>query len=142
MSASPLRVSFSFPPIAASVNPRLVVNFAAVDLAELTTRYAHPLAIYMGGDMRLEHTPRETQAAIAARRMRAIAAGSRSILATIREVTEDAEHRFLVRADWSYRDAAGAEVGTSSIRYYCRIGPDGVPKVEILEFLRQAFPTQ
>jgi hypothetical protein len=118
----------------------LARDFLFGDLGELSSRYAHPLAVYVNGDIRVELDPTGTRAALDRRRRVAIAAGAREIEAEVLEIAEDAEHRFVAEVLWRYRDAAGREIETSLIRYFCRPSGDGGFRVEILEFLRQAFP--
>jgi hypothetical protein len=117
----------------------LVSAFWEGRLERLSDHYTYPLAVYLPDGVRIEMTPDVTAEAILVRRKAALRAGMRTVRLEIAEVTESPQGRVVVGLSWDFLDAQGRRLDRSEMRYYCRRWPDGVVRVEMIEFTKLGF---
>lgn len=118
----------------------LADDFAEGNLDDITDKYVYPLAIYYPTGVRMEKTPAETKNAIFTRRSAALAVGMDRVQVVLHEIGELDGDRFSVLLDWRFLNAEGVAIGESTIRYFCKATTDGHIRVELIEFLKIAFP--
>jgi hypothetical protein len=117
----------------------LALAFKEGRLDRLSSHYLYPLAVYSPVGLWLEANPQETAEMIFRRRAAAIKAGMADVRVSIGEPTEEEAGRLRVDVAWDFLNAAGQRFERSELRYFCRRGPDGQLRVEMIEFAKLAF---
>jgi ketosteroid isomerase-like protein len=114
--------------------------FNSGDLEAIAASYIQPLAVFIDGEVRLEKTRQDTLDAIFALRAEALARGVRRVRATVRQPQHLEHGRRPVLVLWHFETADGRKVASSRVRYYCVQEPGGEWRVEMVQYLKVAFP--
>lgn len=120
---------------------KLADAFLAGDHEWLAGIYIYPLVVYIENDITLERSPEKTLANLFERREIVLRGGTRSVKSNLISVGKPDTGRFPVRVDWEFLDAEGRQLTRNQLRYFCRFDELGNIRIEILEFLKQGFPT-
>ncbi len=120
---------------------RLADALVAGDADRASRFHLHPLIMYTDTGPRIEMTREDTVRTLHQRCARFRLEGIASIAVRVLQAIPRNGGRVLVQAIWSYRDAAGTELGSSDLIYYCALQPNGSPLIEMLEVQWRAFDT-
>ncbi len=119
----------------------IIRSFIDGQLDDIDRFYTYPLAVYSPAGLRLELTPEDTRKALFLRRAAALNAGMVTVNLVIHEIGDRSLGRFPISLQWDYIGPGSQVIGTSILRYFCRVMPDNQISIEMLEFLQLAFPT-
>lgn len=106
----------------------------AGDLNGVAALYAHPLIVYRPDGIVIEKTPADTVVALADRLLSVRAGGADHITITLDQTGTLQNDRQPFDVTWLFKDARGAILGESQLRYFCRLNGDQV-QIELIDIM-------
>lgn len=113
-------------------------NEARVD--ELVEVFSERVPVYSEDGITLHATREDTEISIRRLIYAARAGGATDLAHRIRSVKPSRQGGTVAHVTWFYRDRDGTNVATGEVRYFCGPDPDGVFRVQMIDYVKSAFP--